>query len=150
MTDVTPNDRTLDSIRRITASEIRAVVGYPGTYDYRIVSATTEELSADPADDSIGLPGVNHVPLRASTIGRVTPSPGTRCHIIFLDGNRRKPVCTWVEADEGLPVGRTGDSVQVTIPANSFLVAANAGVLNPVPVTVDGQITGGSSRVTSE
>ncbi len=42
------------------------------------------------------------------------------------------------------PIGRVGDSVQVTIPPGSFLVAATAGVLNPAPVNVTGTITSGS------
>ena len=44
-------------------------------------------------------------------------------------------------------VAREGDSVDVTIPALSFLVAATAGVLNPNPVTVSGTITSGSAVV---
>lgn len=42
---------------------------------------------------------------------------------------------------------RVGDAVQVTIPPGSFLTAASGGVLNPAPVTVNGQITAGSSSV---
>ena len=150
MTAVTSRDRALDSLRAIIAAEIRAVVGYPGTYSYVVVAGSSDALSADPVDDSLGLPGLNQVPMRALSIGGVTPLPGTQCHIMFLNGDVRKPICTWVEPEAGSPIGRVGDSVQVTIPANSFLVAANAGVLNPLPVTVDGEITSGSSRATSE
>ena len=39
---------------------------------------------------------------------------------------------------------RKGDSVQVTIPTGTFLVAATAGVPNPAPVIVTGEITSGS------
>lgn len=152
--NVTPNDRTLDSIRRIVDAEVRAIVGYPATYEYTIVAASTEFLSAEPVDDELGLPGINQVPLRASTIGRVTPLPGTMCHIVFLNGDLRKPSCTWVEADAGLPVVRVGDSVQVTItPADIATMAlANSGgpVTASLPVTITGQAVTGSSRVTSE
>lgn len=44
-------------------------------------------------------------------------------------------------------VGRVGDSVEVTIPSGSFLVAAQAGVFNADPVTVTGTITSASARV---
>lgn len=44
-------------------------------------------------------------------------------------------------------VARLGDTVRVTVPANTFLVAANGGVLNPAPVDVDGTITGASANV---
>lgn len=45
-------------------------------------------------------------------------------------------------------VARVGDSVRVTIPANSFLVAAvGGGTLNGAPVNVDGTITSSSNHV---
>lgn len=47
-------------------------------------------------------------------------------------------------------VARLGDKVQVTIPASSFLVAAQAGVLNPSPVVVEGEITEASSVVMAD
>lgn len=50
---------------------------------------------------------------------------------------------------------REGDTVQVTIPANTFIVSVAGGsgspatgVLNPNPVDVDGEITSGSDQVT--
>jgi len=42
---------------------------------------------------------------------------------------------------------RKTDAVQVTIPAGTFLTQAQAGVPNPTPIVVDGQITGGSATV---
>lgn len=39
---------------------------------------------------------------------------------------------------------RENDTVRVTIPANTFLVTATGGALNPTPVEVDGTITSGS------
>jgi hypothetical protein len=42
---------------------------------------------------------------------------------------------------------RIDDTVSVTIPINTFLVAATGGVLNSVAVTVDGTITSGSDVV---
>lgn len=47
-------------------------------------------------------------------------------------------------------VARQGDSVQVTIPINSFLVAAQAGVMNSVPVAVSGTITSASTSVKAD
>lgn len=47
-------------------------------------------------------------------------------------------------------VARLGDKVQVTIPASTFLVAAQAGVMNPSPVVVDGEITEASSVVMAD
>jgi len=46
-----------------------------------------------------------------------------------------------------LDAARVDDTVEVTIPANSFLIAADAGVMNPAPVKVQGVITSGSDQV---
>lgn len=48
--------------------------------------------------------------------------------------------------DNGEFIAREGDPVQVTIPSGTFLVSADAGVLNPSPVNVTGTITSGSSN----
>ena len=46
----------------------------------------------------------------------------------------------------GLAIARDTDPVEVTIPANTFLVSADNGVLNPSPVTVTGTITDGGDN----
>jgi hypothetical protein len=168
---VTTNDRLLDSLRSITEAEIRAVVGYPGTYDYVIVSGDTDTISAEPAASDLDLPGLNHVPMRTSSIGAVDPSAGKRCHILFLNGDKRKPVCTWVEPDSGDPIAREGDAVNAgylvttTVPPGGVVAyfpgniigqaaaQAAASALTPpgnVVAMTGAEITGGSSKVTSE
>ncbi len=49
-------------------------------------------------------------------------------------------------------VAREGDSVDVTIPANTFAVSvvAHMAVLNPAPITVSGTVTAGSSVVKAD
>ena len=42
---------------------------------------------------------------------------------------------------------RNGDKVKVIVPANTFLVSADKGVKNPLPVEVEGTIIEGSSSV---
>lgn len=171
MTDVTSNDRLLTNFRSLTAAEIRAVVGYPGTYDYVIVSGDTDSLSVDPADAELDLPGLNHVPMRTSSIGTVKPHAGKRCHVVFLNGDLGKPVCTWVEPDAGDPIAREGDTVSAgylvttTTPPGSVVAYFPAGIIgqaaaqaaaaaltppgNVVSMT-SGLITSGSSEATSE
>lgn len=46
-------------------------------------------------------------------------------------------------------IARLGDSVRVTVPANTFLVQAQAGVPNPAPVDLDGEITEASDNHTA-
>jgi hypothetical protein len=45
-----------------------------------------------------------------------------------------------------LGIARKTDAVEVTIPAGTFLVSADAGVLNPLPVVVTGTITAASTN----
>jgi hypothetical protein len=47
-------------------------------------------------------------------------------------------------------VARDEDTVEVTVPAGSFLVSADNGVLNPGDVTLTGAITSSSSKVKAE
>jgi hypothetical protein len=52
-------------------------------------------------------------------------------------------------AGGGPAVGRVGDAVQVTIPANTVMVPGSPPVANASPIVVKGTITGGSPKVTS-
>lgn len=81
--------------------------------------------------DAVFLPGVRpNVSPRSSTLDRI---------FLGRDGANHAPAA------------REGDSVKVTIPANSFLVSCSGspavGVLNPAPVDVTGTITSGSGSV---
>jgi hypothetical protein len=49
--------------------------------------------------------------------------------------------------DGTIEAARNGDKVSVTIPAGTFLVAAQAGVPNPSPIIVEGTILEGTSEV---
>jgi hypothetical protein len=52
-----------------------------------------------------------------------------------------------MQGSNAVEAARKGDTVRVTVPIGTFLVAANAGVLNAAPVDIDGTITSGSSKV---
>lgn len=154
MTDGIDNARVLQNLRAIIRAEVRSLLGFPAAYGYVIARAASDTIDATPTDDTLGLPGLNQVPMEASSIGSVTPSVGKKCRIIFENGDRRRPRCVWVEPDAGTPVVRLGDSVQVTITPANIVTMALANGSGPVtatnPVTVSGQTTGASSKVTSE
>lgn len=61
---------------------------------------------------------------------------------VVIDGDKIE-----LGAGATLGVARITDETSVTIPANTFLISADAGVLNPTPVVVDGVIVTGSSKV---
>lgn len=141
-----------------------------GMWRYRVVRMaggegdnTRVELQA--MSRAAGLPDVLPISCMPGVPGvsaRLTP--GTEVAVQFLEGKRTQPVVThyvgkggpgfvpaslWLaSADGGAPMAaRVGDSVRVTIPIGSVLVAASAGVLNAAPIDVDGTITAGSEIV---
>ena len=62
---------------------------------------------------------------------------------IYLDGQK----VNIADGAAGQKAARKGDKVKVTIPAGTFLVAAQAGVANAAPIEVEGTITQGSADV---
>lgn len=62
---------------------------------------------------------------------------------VSLDGN------AITLAGPGPAVGRVGDAVQVTIPANAVMVPGNPPTPNASPITLSGTITQGSPKVSS-
>lgn len=82
----------------------------------------------------------------------IGPAPSGDNLVIGRDGESGDIVVTpsgsvLIGADATKECARKGDTVKVTIPAETFLVEAQAGVPNPAPVEVDGEITSGSSKV---
>lgn len=76
--------------------------------------------------------------LKLAEGGNVEASPGDGSTVLLAGGGAR--------------VGRVGDSVRVTIPAGTFVTQVTgqaAGVLNPAPVDVDGEITEGAQGAES-
>lgn len=58
-----------------------------------------------------------------------------------------KPTEIQLGAGATKEVARNGDQVQVTIPANTVIVAATGGVLNAAPIVVNGTIQQGSAHI---
>lgn len=72
--------------------------------------------------------------------------------VVGLDGDNAQIHITpsgsiLIGADATKAAAREGDAVSVVVPAGTFLTAATGGVLNPTPVTLDGQIDEGSDTV---
>ena len=108
---LTPLDRLWQSFRALVVAEIRATVGYPGTYEYSIIRADGSTVDATPTNTTIGLPSINNLPLRTSPIGPLTPSKDRLCHVVFLSGDARAPRVTWVQPGDGPGIVRIGDDV---------------------------------------
>ncbi len=91
---------------------------------------------------------------------------GAHVLVEFIEGDRRLPIVTGFAGKDspgfvpstltlcttgpGARAAREGDTVRVTIPADSFVVSVSGsatGTKNPAPVEVDGEITSGSDKV---
>lgn len=150
MSVVTARDRLLDSFRKIVASEIRAVIGFPAVYEYSVQSTDGVTIDAAPTNTEIGLPQINKVKLTGDSIATFKPKIGGIAHIIFLNGDRQFARCIWCEpapdsadiAGGGSGVARTGDGVRFV---GTITAPPGGGVC-----TIGGlwSISGGSSKVT--
>ena len=112
-----------------------------GRYQYTISNPTTTTVDATPADDSIGLPDLQGVPIVADSISVYTPPAGGECHIEFLNGVPTGARCVWTEGAPSHaallagsnPAAKLGDTVQSMV------------ALTPPNLTGTMQFTGGPS-----
>lgn len=152
---------SLDRVKEGLAAFIRQVMS---TVDYHaLYSATLHAASNDgfvevlPDDERIRGTGLQKVRLKHGLPGvAVKVEAGARVLIGFENGDASKPYAAlWdpgsileIAFDGGTKsLARVDDSVSVTVPAGTFLTAAQAGVLNPAPVTLEGKITSGNDKL---
>jgi hypothetical protein len=100
--------------------------------------------------------GVTKVPLFCGVPGsKVKMLPGEQVTLGFFGNDPQKPFCVAMAQDTNVSptkkTARNGDSVQITITPANVLTMALTSSAGPVtagaPVTVDGMITSGSSRL---
>jgi hypothetical protein len=138
------------------------------------------ESTVDVRPGNSRLPDLTGVPLRGMSPGeKITVQAGARVLIAFEGAQRDQPIALLFGAgglstleisasqeiklkattinleglvnlggQAGLPVARVTDGILGYIPAGT--VMTSAGVPNPVPIPVTGEITAGSSKVKSE
>jgi hypothetical protein len=144
---------------------IRALSGIP-TVDYTALypakvlaskSGNRADVRAD--DDRIGALSNISVKQFAPDI-TLELTAGARCLLGFAEGDPSKPFAiafdlagsfTKLEIGSGgAECARKGDSVQVTIPTGTVMIPNPMGgpsIPNPAPITLNGVITSGSSKV---
>jgi hypothetical protein len=133
-------DRVLGPIQQLVESRV-APTRFYGRYEYTISNPTPNTVDGTPTDTSIGLPDVQNVPIRTSSLATYTPPAGGLCEIQFTNGQPTRPVCVWTEADPAagpsevtiVPQGkgangvaRVSDTVTIIMPP----VMQIAGVVN--------------------
>ena len=126
---------TVDSARERLRSDLRSLIRaelaaltYAGEWEYVIASATSSTVDATPTDDR--MPPITKCPMRPGLMGEtVTPTPGSKCRIVFVNQDPARPEC----------VGIVGTPVLTVIDASTF-VRIGAGL---VPAIKAGDLAGG-------
>lgn len=152
---------SLDRVKEGLAAFVRQVMA--GVDYHALYSATLQAASSDgfvevlPDDERIRGTGLQKVPLKHGLPGVVVKvASGSRVLLGFENGDPTRPFAAlWdpgsvieIVFDGGTQsIARMNDTVKVTVPAGTFLTAAQAGVPNPAPVDLTGTITSGSSKL---
>jgi hypothetical protein len=150
---------------------IRAIIresdprrAFANLYEYNVTKQDGPLMDATPAPSTkslvppVKLPPAFGVRMRPSITGGVASYPvGASVLVGFENGDPARPFVAFGDPDvepelvvlQGGTngVARKTDTVKVTIPIGTFLVAATGGSPNPAPVEVTGEITDGSSKV---
>lgn len=135
-----------------------------GVWRYRVIRMSVDRAELQSVRRAAGLPDILPISMWPGVAGaHAELAPGAEVLVTFVEGDRAQPIIVGFVGKGGpgfvparLTLGaegsapnaaREGDTVRVTIPAGSFLVAASGGVLNGDPIDVDGTITSGSNKV---
>lgn len=156
------HDRLGDALERFVARETSRRLW--GHYRYRVSQMEGERVSLQAISQATGLPDTRYVDMRPGVAGaHADLALGSEVLVAFIEGDPKQPAIVGFAgrgqpghvpqklrlalSGSGAQSARVGDSVEVTVPTGTFLVAAQAGVLNSAPITLDGEITSGSSIV---
>lgn len=119
-------ERLRTDMRALIRSELAALSCF-GVWEYTIASGDTKLVDVVSSDSR--MPDLTRVPMMAGLIGEVvTPTPGSKCRIVFVNGDPTRPECVGIEgspvlisiAGGVLPAAKLGDF------AGPFPIAATA------------------------
>ena len=123
-------DRLLGPLRAFVDSRV-APTRFYGRYAYTVTAATTSAVDGTPVDASVGIPDLKGVPLTGDSISSYLPTPGSTCHVQFVDGQPDNPVCVWTSGPPmtvAIGLDPSGNPIALATPTLSA-IAAIAGVL---------------------
>lgn len=162
---VGPLDRVVEPFRALVRAEV-SPLRFFGTYEYVISNPKPTTIDGTPSDATLGLPDLQNVPIRGSSLASYVPPDGGKAHVEFVNGQPTRPVCTWTQADaEAGPtevvlgphgtgangVARTSDTVTVLFPPIMQVAGTIAGApfIGVITITTPaiGAIQTGSSVI---
>jgi len=126
LTDGNKEDRLQDQIRHIIRDEM-ASMGLAALVEYTVRAATPATVDLEVADPTTGWPSMLSVPMFPGLLGeKVTPNPGTRAVMAFLNADPTKPRLMHLD---GIPLLATIDATTFVKIGQGALPAARAGDL---------------------
>lgn len=88
-------ERLRDSLRSLIRAEL-ASFSYAGVWEYEIASGTPTTVDATSTDSR--MPDVTKCPMYPGLLGEVvTPTPGTKCLVAFVNMDPTRPICIAIE-----------------------------------------------------
>ncbi len=135
-------ERLRTDMRSLIRAEVPSL-SYSGVWEYTIASATSTTVDAVPTD--IRMPPVANCPMMPGLIGEVvTPTPGSKCRIVFVNGDPSRAECIGIDGPPSLAkLGGGVDfvalsalvSAQLTGIAAALAAHVHSGVTTGVGVT---------------
>lgn len=127
MTGDAAEDRLLDDLRNMVRAESPSLT-YCGVWEYTITRADDKTIDGTPTSSQV--PAITNCPMTPGLLGEgVTPTPGSKCRVQFVNADPTRPEC----------VAIVGTPVLSKIDASTF-VRLGAGVL---PVARGTDLAGG-------
>lgn len=91
-------DRVLGPFQQMVERQV-SPLRFFGRYEYTISNPKPTSVDGTPTDTSLGLPELQNVPIRGSSLASYVPPDGGLCEIQFVNGQPTRPVCVWTQAD---------------------------------------------------
>jgi hypothetical protein len=124
-------DRLRTNLRALTRSERPSIIG---VWEYTVIAGTSETVDISP--DDTRMPSLSNVPMMPGLMGEVvTPTPGSKCRITFVNSDPTRPEC----------IGIIGTPVLSKLSGGILGAARMTDAIQAGPFS--GTIIGGSTKV---
>lgn len=115
-------ERLRADMRALIRSELASLACF-GVWEYTIASGDNKLVDVIASDDRV--PNLTRVPMSPGLIGEVvTPTPGSKCRIVFVNGDQTRPECVGIE----------GSPVLISIAGGVRPAAALGDFAGPFPI----------------
>lgn len=127
-------DRLRTDLRAIVRSESPSM-SFAGVWEYTIASGDDKTVDVTPSDTR--MPSLTNVPMMPGLMGEVvTPAPGSKCRIMFVNSDPSRPECTGIIGTPTKVVIAGGLPTQGAARAGDPVAGTNIGVPTSLKVFI--------------